>query len=73
VRDSKTLFFVFIVRAENVVLTRLAETRKAMFLARESITKLKVVCAALDALVASDGKPTTTPKQTKGGFLFELF
>jgi hypothetical protein len=62
VSDSKNLLFALIARAKDVVLTGLAETGDAMLLAAEFVAELKVVYATLDALVASNGKVTTTPE-----------
>jgi hypothetical protein len=56
---SKNFLFVLLaarVCAKDVVLTGLAETGDAMLLAGEFVTELKLVYAALYALVASDGK-----------------
>jgi hypothetical protein len=43
-----------------------------MLLAGEFITEPKVELSALHALVASNGKAATAPKQTESRLLFEL-
>jgi hypothetical protein len=58
----KHFLLIIIIDTEDVVLARLAEARNAVFLAAEFVAELKLVCATLDALIASDGKPTATPE-----------